>query len=469
MNTLILVHSSALLEQWKKSLSQFLNFKDKLYEEPQKRGRKRGISHIGLLGSGKNTLNNKVDIAIMQSVVKEDEVKDFVKNYGMVIVDECHHISAFSFEKILRTVNAKYVYGLTATPIRQDGHHPIIFMQCGAIRYRVDAKSQAEKRNFPHYIIPRFTEFRVAENDIDYQTVCTKICKDEMRNNMIVNDVIKAYYEKRNPIVLTERKEHADVLAGLIESKCKNVFVLSGKDKAKEKRIKLEQIKAVSEDENLVIVATGKYVGEGFDEPRLDTLFLAMPIAWKGTLAQYAGRLHRNYESKQEVCVYDYADIFVPMLERMYHKRVKGYAELGYTVKSLDCETENIIYDTKTYFNKFLEDISGAVKEIVISAPKLNKNMVRKLLDTINKNIKTKIITKTENKDILNDIMYPDKNCNVELIMHDKVFQNFAVIDSRIIWYGNINLLSYNYSEESSMRFISENIAGKLASTNNTL
>ncbi len=465
VNTLILVHSSALLEQWKKSLSQFLNFKDKLYEEPQKRGRKRGISHIGLLGSGKNTLNNKVDIAIMQSVVKEDEVKNFVKNYGMVIVDECHHISAFSFEKILRSVNAKYVYGLTATPIRQDGHHPIIFMQCGAIRYRVDAKSQAEKRNFSHYIIPRFIEFRVAENDIDYQTVCTKICKDEMRNNMIVNDVIKAYYEKRNPIVLTERKEHADVLAGLIESKCMNVFVLSGKDKAKEKRIKLEQIKAVSEDENLVIVATGKYVGEGFDEPRLDTLFLAMPIAWKGTLAQYAGRLHRNYESKQEVCVYDYADIFVPMLERMYHKRVKGYAELGYTVKSLDCETENIIYDTKTYFNKFLEDISGVVKEIVISAPKLNKNMVRKLLDTINKNIKTKIITKAENKDILNDIMYPDKNCNVELIMHDKVFQNFAVIDSRIIWYGNINLLSYNYSEESSMRFFSESIAGKLTST----
>ena len=139
-----------------------------------------------------------------------------------------------------------------------------------------------------------------------------------MRNNMIVNDVLKAVLNKRNPIILTERKEHADLLAGLIKDKCDNAFVLSGKDNAKDKKLKLEQIKAVPKSENLVIVATGKYVGEGFDEPRLDMLFLAMPIAWKGTLAQYAGRLHRNYDGKQEVCVYDYADIFMPMLERMY-------------------------------------------------------------------------------------------------------------------------------------------------------
>lgn len=200
----------------------------------------------------------------------------------------------------------------------QDGHHPIIFMQCGPIRYKVDARIQAEKRAFLHYMIPRFTEFRVAENYIDYQTVCAKVCTDEKRNNMIVNDVLKAVLNKRNPIILTERKEHADLLAGLIKDKCDNVFVLSGKDKAKNKKLKLEQIKAVPKSENLVIVATGKYVGEGFDEPRLDTLFLAMPIAWKGTLAHYAGRLHRNYDGKQEVCVYDYADIFMPMLERMY-------------------------------------------------------------------------------------------------------------------------------------------------------
>lgn len=463
VNTLILVHSAALLEQWEKSLSQFFTFEDKLPEQPTTRGRKKKISHIGLLGSGKNTLNGKVDIAIMQSLIKGNEVKEFVKDYGMVIVDECHHVSAFSFEKILKSVNAKYVYGLTATPVRQDGHHPIIFMQCGPIRYRVDARIQAENRAFSHYMIPRFTEFRVAENDIDYQTVCTKVCTDEMRNNMIVNDVIKAVLNKRNPIILTERKEHADLLAGLIKDKCDNVFVLSGKDKSKDKKLKLEQIKAVPKSENLVIVATGKYVGEGFDEPRLDTLFLAMPIAWKGTLAQYAGRLHRNYDGKQEVSVYDYADIFMPMLERMYHKRLRGYAELGYMVKSSDNETENIIFDTKTYFSKFSEDLYGAVKEIVISAPRLNKSVAKKIINTVDKNIDFRIVTKTENNDIVSEILSSEEIGNCEFIMYDNVFQNFAVIDKRIVWYGNINYLSYNYSEESAMRFISESVAGKLS------
>lgn len=281
-------------------------------------------------------------------------------------------------------------------------------------------------------MIPRFTEFRVAENDIDYQTVCTKVCTDEMRNNMIVNDVLKTVLNKRNPIILTERKEHADLLAGLIKDKCDNVFVLSGKDKAKDKKLKLEQIIAVPKSENPVIVATGKYVGEGFDEPRLDTLFLAMP-----------------------------------MLERMYHKRVRGYAELGYTVKSSDNETENIIFDTKTYSGKFSEDICRAVKKIVISAPRLNKSFVKKIMNTVDKNTDIKIVTKTENNNVVSEILSSDENSNCEFIMYDNAFQSFAVIDRRIVWYGNINFLSYNYSEENAMRFISESVAGKLSDTYN--
>ncbi len=311
-------------------------------------------------------------------------------------------------------------------------------------------------------MIPRFTEFRVAETGIDYQTVCTKICTDEMRNNMIVSDIIKAVINKRNPIILTERKEHADLLAGLIKDKCDNLFVLSGKDKAKDKKLKLGQIKAVPKSENLVIVATGKYVGEGFDEPRLDTLFLAMPIAWKGTLAQYAGRLHRNYDGKQEVCIYDYADIFMPMLERMYHKRVKGYAELGYIVKSSDEEAEDIIFETNTYSDKFYNDIRSVVKKIIISAPRLNKYTVKKILNAVNENTEIKIVTKTENNDILSEILSLDENSNCECIMYDNVFQNFVVIDRRIVWYGNISFLSYNYSDASAMRFINESVACRL-------
>ena len=174
------------------------------------------------------------------------------------------------------------------------------------------------------------------EAGLKYQDICAKLCADEARNRRIINDVIRAYQDGKNCIVLTERTEHAEVLFNSIEAKCSNVFLLSGKDKAKEKREKLEAIKAVPRAENMVIVATGKYVGEGFDEPRLDTLFLAMPISWKGTLAQYVGRLHRNYEGKTEATVHDYADIFVPMLDRMYHKRIRGYAELGYVMNGSD-------------------------------------------------------------------------------------------------------------------------------------
>jgi superfamily II DNA or RNA helicase len=458
VNTLILVHSSALLQQWKKSLSEFLVFEDELPVQPKKKGRTKILSHIGQLGSNKNTVNSIVDIAIMQSVVKGDEVKDFVKNYGMVIVDECHHISAFSFEKILKTVNAKYVYGLTATPVRQDGHHPIIFMQCGPIRYKVDAKQQSIKREFEHFVLPKFTEFRVADEESDYQTICSKLCNDEIRNNQICNDIFDANKKGRNIIVLTERTEHAGILYNEISRKCNNTFILSGKDKQKDKRAKLEKIKEIPQNETIVIVATGKYVGEGFDEPRLDTLFLAMPIAWKGTLAQYAGRLHRNYLGKTDVCVYDYADIFVPMLDRMYHKRIKGYSEIGYALNSSKDST-NIIYTAESYEQKFFEDIKSAVTSVVISSPKIKNFLTKKLISEINKNVELTIITQKSN-----DIDFDMNNGgNVSIIERDKLYQTYTVIDKRIVWYGNITPLHYNYNNGTTIRFVNETIAGKLS------
>ena len=454
VNTLILVHSSALLQQWQKSLSEFLAFEDELPEQPKKRGRQKKLSHIGLLGATKNTLNHIVDIAIMQSVVSGDKVKEFVKDYGMVIVDECHHVSAFTFENILREVNAKYVYGLTATPKRQDGHQPIITMQCGPIRYQVDALAQSIKREFSHYVIPEFTDFRVADNRLTYQEVCAKLCADEMRNRQIINDVLAAYQNGRNCIVLTERTDHADMLYSAIDMKCNNSFLLSGKDKAKEKREKLEAIKAIPQDENMVIIATGKYVGEGFDEPRLDTLFLAMPISWKGTLAQYVGRLHRNYEGKTEVVVHDYTDIFVPMLDRMYHKRIHGYAELGYLMNSSSKAETSFLYDSSGFYQKYFDDICGAVKEIIISTPLVKASYLKRLLLQLPENVRLTIITTstTENESI----------DGVNLVFRESIHQTFTVIDNQIVWYGNINPLSYNRAESSVLRLINASLAGKL-------
>ena len=454
VNTLILVHSSALLQQWQKSLFEFLVFEDELPEQPKKRGRQKKLSHIGQLGATKNTLNNTVDIAIMQSVVSGDEVKEFVKDYGMVIVDECHHVSAFTFEKILREVNAKYVYGLTATPKRQDGHQPIITMQCGPIRYQVDALAQSVKREFSHFVIPEFTDFRVADNGLKYQEICAKLCADESRNSQIINDILTAYHDGRNCIVLTERTEHADILFSSISAKAGNVFLLSGKDKVKEKREKLEAIKDVPQDENMVIIATGKYVGEGFDEPRLDTLFLAMPISWKGTLAQYVGRLHRNYVGKTEVIVHDYADIFVPMLDRMYHKRIRGYAELGYSMNGSSHVATSFLYDSSNFYQKYSDDISSAAKEIIISAPTVKGSYWKRLVTQLPRNVMVMIITPQSNE--------LEQTENVSFIFQENIHQTFTVIDNQTVWYGNINPLSFNRSESSILRLINSSLAGKL-------
>ena len=368
--------------QWKKSLESFLKFDITPPEEKKGKGRKRVWSPVGVLGAGKDTLQSIVDVAVMQSLISGDEVKELVRNYGMVIVDECHHVSAVNFEMILKYANAKYVYGLTATPTRQDGHHPIIFMQCGRIRYRVDAKEQAEKRSFEHYLVPRFTNTRCpSEDKLGITDIYKKLSENEMRNSMIVSDVAEALKYGRTPIVLTERREHVALLAERLSSYCKNVIQLVGTASAKERRETLEKLEAIPCNESAIIVATGKYVGEGFDYPRLDTLFLALPIAWKGKVAQYAGRLHRNYEGKTEVQVYDYVDIHIPVLERMYQKRVKSYSAIGYKIKLLSTNsTPDLIYDGKSFYQGFCNDMLTARSEILIVSPFMRKNRITGML-----------------------------------------------------------------------------------------
>lgn len=268
VNTLVLVHTQALLNQWKKALSEFLEINETLPELPKKRGRKKERSLIGQLGGSKSNLSGFVDIAIMQSLISGDEVRELVKDYGMVIVDECHHVSAVSFEQVLKEVNAKYVYGLTATPVRQDGHQPIIYTQCGPIRYQVDAKVQAEKRPFDHAVIPKFTSFaQPVTDEVPWKITDAYAAMqvNEERNNKIVADVLAAVTEGRTPIVLTERYDHAKLLADILREKSRNVVLLSGKGTAKEKRETQQGLSQIPADEPLILVATGRYVGEGFD------------------------------------------------------------------------------------------------------------------------------------------------------------------------------------------------------------
>lgn len=261
VNTLILVHTAALMEQWKGSLERFLTLEPVSMEAEKCYGRTKSLFPIGQIGAGKNNLSGIVDVGVMQSLVSEDEVKELVRNYGMIVVDECHHVPAVNFEKILSYANARLVYGLTATPSRQDGHHPIIFMQCGSIRYCVDAKEQAEKRDFRHLLIPRFTSFRSASaGEKKISEVYMDLAENALRNNMIVQDVINAVNNGRNPIVLTERREHVMLLCDLLSSHCKNIIRLIGSDSVKERRETMERLMSIHEDESFIIVATGRYV-----------------------------------------------------------------------------------------------------------------------------------------------------------------------------------------------------------------
>jgi superfamily II DNA or RNA helicase len=319
VNALILVHRRQLMDQWRERLAAFLALP---------------IGHVGQYGGGKAKRNGLIDVAVIQSLQRKGAVEDFVAEYGHVIVDECHHLSAVTFERVLREVKAKYVLGLTATPTRKDGHQPIIYMQCGPIRFHLSAKKAAESSPLEHKVFPRITDFGWGrpENETAIQDIYAALIVSQERNDLIVRDLQQALSSGRSPLVLTSRTGHLDYLAGRLGGVCPHMFILKGGMGAKQRKKLAESLAAVPCDEPRVILATGSYLGEGFDDPRLDTLLLALPISWKGTLQQYVGRLHRLHDNKSEVHVYDYADVMVPMLARMYKKRLAGYAALGYTV-----------------------------------------------------------------------------------------------------------------------------------------
>ena len=320
VNTLILVHRRQLQEQWKVRLEQFLDI---------------NCDDIGLIGAGQRKPTGKIDVAIIQSLSKKGEVDDIVTEYGHLIVDECHHISAPSFEAITRQFKGKYITGLSATLTREDGHHPIIYMNCGQVRYRVSAKSQAQNRTFTHKLIVRKTKFELppdlqTKEKLTINDLYSALMDSIPRNAMILEDVMEAIYAGRFPVLLTERREHLEYLAEILEDRIDNLIVFKGGMGKKQLAASQQQLDSVSENKSNLILATGRYLGEGFDHPRLDTLFLALPVSWKGTIAQYAGRLHRDHHSKSEVIIYDYADLNVPILAKMHERRLSGYKAIGY-------------------------------------------------------------------------------------------------------------------------------------------
>ncbi|MGQ0737385.1 MAG: TOTE conflict system archaeo-eukaryotic primase domain-containing protein [Acidobacteriota bacterium] len=322
VNTLVLVHRRQLLDQWIERLSTFLGIPAK---------------SIGRIGGGRSRPTGQLDVAVIQSLVRKGVVDDRVADYGHVIVDECHHLSAHSFEQLARQAKARFVVGLSATVARKDGHHPIIFMQCGPVRHRVNARGQAAARPFEHLVFVQPTTFQLArtpdaDKRVEFQVLYQALIDDGLRNRRICDDIVESVGNGRSPLVLTERNDHLDCLEKGLVARVLHLVVLRAGLGKKQRQAVTDRLAAIPRDEARVILATGKYVGEGFDDPRLDTLFLTLPVSWRGTVAQYAGRLHRLFDGKREVRIYDYADLNVPMLARMFDRRCRGYEAVGYDI-----------------------------------------------------------------------------------------------------------------------------------------
>ncbi|MGN1022300.1 MAG: TOTE conflict system archaeo-eukaryotic primase domain-containing protein [Lachnospiraceae bacterium] len=477
VNTLILVHNTEILEHWVQDLSQFLVLEEPLPTYETKSGRKKTRkSLIGTKQGQRNTMTGIVDVAMISSLGKPGSIDPVVKEYGMVIMDECHHGAAPTMDAVLREVNARFVYGMTATPKRDDKQERRALMQFGGIHWRYSAKERALAQNIGHYILPRFTPLVTA--DPEHTTLAKAeelMTQSSVRNELISRDVREAVEHGRTPIVVTQRVEHAKILAALLQDAAAHVYVLTGSRKKAEKEALREELHCVPDRESLILIATGQYIGEGFNFPRLDTMMLVMPISFEGNVEQYVGRLHRDYPGKREVWVYDYVDARLRIPESMYSKRLRTYKKMGYLVcggPGARTEAGSYIYDADSCAQRFARDLEEARAEVLISSPGISgarvNDFIREVRPLLERGVRFYLVT-------LAPEIYPEsarakmhetveklQQAGISLRLCADMHEHFAVVDGRIVWYGTMNLLSGSRPEDDMMRVESEEIAAEL-------
>lgn len=476
VNTIVLVHNREIMKNWIDDFEKFLHINEEFPEYETKKGKRKRKALVGKLYAGHDSLGGIIDVAMITSFGKRDNIDERKKDYRLVIVDECHHSGAQTHEEVIKEINAKYVYGLTATPKREDGQEQKVYMQFGPIRYRLTAKDRAKMQDFEHFVIPRFTSLvNATGREWGINEAYKELITNDRRNKLIIEDVAECVKRGRTPLVLTKFKDHADALVKMLEHKVDHVFLLQGGRSNRERDEILGKLRSVPSEESLALVAIGKYIGEGFNYPRLDTMMLAAPIAWQGNVEQYAGRLHRDYEGKSDVIIYDYVDTHIKVLERMYHKRLRAYKKIGYEITlKLGCEKQktDAIFDAETYGNVYETDLSQANSEIVISSPGMNSAKVRQLIYTVSnkqvQGVKVSVIT-------IPSAEYPDNRIEPTEKLIDELrkagfyvkevsgmHEHFAVIDKEIVWYGSMNMLSREKEDDNLMRVTSKEIAEEL-------
>ncbi len=478
VNTLILLESSSLIEQWEKSLTTFLSINEVLPEYKTKSGRtKKRKSLIGIIQGPKDTSTGIIDIAMVGSLFKKGEAHSRLKEYGMIIVDECHHSASETVSKALKEVSAKYIYGVTATPFRGDGLERVNEMLLGPVRFQYTAKEKAKEQGIDHLIVPRFTRTVSPHrrDKLHINEAYEIIRNNDMRNEQIADDIKQCIDSGRTPVVLTRFTDHAEILYDVVKDYANHVFLLTGNKSKKEQRELRMQMDLVPAEETLILIATGQLIGEGFDYPRLDTLIMADPVAWKGVVEQYAGRLNRDYKGKQNVMIYDYIDANIPVFDNMYAKRLKAYKHIGYRLydeNHLEKQTVNAIFDYDTYGTVYEQDLKEAVSDIVISSPTLGKHKVMRMLRLLKERqeagVKVTIVTWHPDSYMYGreehriELMEELRNAGFNIELVEDNCEHYAVIDNEIVWYGSMNLLSKDDIEDNIMRVVSKRIASEL-------
>ena len=477
-STLILLESTSLIEQWESALNSFLNIEEEAPEYKTKGGRiKKRKSPIGIIHGNKDTSTGIIDIAMVGSLGKEGNYHERLSEYGLVLVDECHHSASDTMRAVLSEVRAKNVFGVTATPNRGDGLEKINYMLLGNIRFKYTAKQRAMKQDVDHLVVPRFTRtvYPHGQSKLHVSEAYEILRKDRQRNMQIVEDVRKCIEEKRTPVVLTKVKEHANLLFEELKEAADHVYLLTG-DKSKKERKNLRlDMETVPQEETMILIGTGQLIGEGFDFPRLDTLIMALPVAFDGIVEQYVGRLNRDYPEKRDVRVYDYVDSHFHVFDNMYAKRLKAYKRIGYRLYSKEekhSEVKNVIYDIDNYAGVYENDLREAVKSIVISSPTLSRNKVYRMILLLKRRqeagVKVSIVTwhpeayrfgSDENRIALME-MLRNAGFHIELVSGD--CERYAIIDQKIVWYGSINLLSKEDIDDNIMRIKNTEIAAEL-------
>ena len=480
INTLIILESSALIEQWKEALEKFLNINEGLptYETKTGRVRKRK-SLIGTLQGAHDSMTGIIDIAMAGSLCKKGKYHKMMNEYGLVLIDECHHSASETIANVLKEVKAKYVYGVTATPKRGDGLEKINYMLIGPIRYSYTAKEKAKEQGIQHLVYPRFTRTvpprGVITDKMHPNEAYEIIHNNDVRDEQIIEDVKNCVAAGRTPVVLSRYKDHSEKFYERLKGYADHVFLMTGNNSKKEHRKILEQMHQVDKNESLILIATGSLVGEGFDFPRLDTLFMATPVSFRGVVEQYAGRLNRDYAGKENVIIYDYVDNHIPMFNNMYMKRLKAYKQIGYefgdglqTVK----QTVNAIYDGNNYSENYHKDLFDSNKNIIISSPVISGSKVYELINMLKEKqmsgVQVTIVTWTPDSYGFGDAAYwmqlheDMRRAGFYIRTVEEYCDRFAVIDQEVVWYGNINLLAKDKVDDSIMRVRSKGIAGEL-------